>query len=77
MTFEERRKQRWEYGAPARKANAHLRVFDDDVDNAQNSAGDLANYIDEAIKQGRIPEYVGRELIREVASIDAAISLYR
>lgn len=77
MDFDKRRQRQLEFGAPARKANAYLGVMQDDVENAQNSVAEAANYIDEAIKQGRIPEYVGRELIREVRSIDAAIGLYR
>lgn len=77
MDFETRRQARWDYQAPARKANLHLRVFDDDVDNAQNAAADVANHVEEAVKQGRIPEYVGRELIREVWMIDGALAMYR
>lgn len=77
MDFDERRRLKWIDGRAARGL-AHDAPFQDDpVLEALGETPDLANYIDEAIKQGRIPEYVGRELIREVRSIDSAIGLYR
>ncbi len=75
--FDARRLRQWELEATARRANAHLGVLQDSAENAMTHCVCVANHIEEAINRGQIPEFVGRELIREVASIDGAIGLYR
>ena len=77
MDFHERQLKQWDLEETARKANAHLGVLQNPAENAMTHCVCAANQIEQAIHEGRIPEYVGRELIREVASIDAAIGLYR
>ena len=77
MDFDERRKQKWIAGRRERGLS-HDAPFDGDpVLEALGETPDLANYIEQSIRDGRIPEFVGRELIREVWAIDAAIALYR
>ncbi len=75
--FDERRQQKWAAGRAERGLPADAPFQGDPIVEALGETPDLANYLDEAIRQGRIPEYVGRELIREVASIDRVIALYR
>lgn len=77
MTFEERRKLKWKAGRIERRMDDEAPFDGDPVLEALGETPDLANYIDEAVKQGRIPEFVGRELIREVTAIDSAIGMYR
>jgi hypothetical protein len=77
LTFDEKRAAKWRAGRAERGLPLDAPFKDDPVLEALSETPDLANYIEEAIKQGRIPDYVGRELIREVRSIDAAISMYR
>lgn len=77
MDFDERRRLKWIDGRQERGLTQDDPFAGDPVLEALCETPDLANYIDEAIKQGRIPEYVGRELIREVRSIDSAIGMYR
>lgn len=77
MTFEERRRYKWKAGRVERGLDEAAPFDGDPVIEALGETPDLANYIDEAVAQGRIPEFVGRELIREVASIDSALAMYR
>lgn len=77
ITFDDRRNAKWRAGALKYRGSLTAPFQDDPVLEALGETPDLANYIDEAIRQGRIPEHVGRELIREVASIDAVLVMYR
>lgn len=75
--FDERRRAKWAAGRAERGLSPDAPFDGNPVHEALGETPDLANYIEQAIHEGRIPEFVGRELIREVASIDGAISLYR
>ncbi len=77
MDFDERRLKKWRQGRRERGLPDDAPFQGNPVLEALDETPDLANYIEQAIHEGRIPEYVGRELIREVASIDGAIGLYR
>ena len=77
VTFDDRRRAKWLAGRAERRLTPSDPFDGNPVLEALSETTDLANYIEQAIHEGRIPEYVGRELIREVASIDAAIGLYR
>lgn len=77
MDFDIRRRLKWIDGRQERGLTPDDPFAGDPILGALGETPDLANYIDEAIKQGRMPEHVGRELIREVASIDRKIALYR
>jgi hypothetical protein len=77
MDFYERQLKQWDLEETARKANAHLGVLQNPAENAMTHCVCAANQIDQAIKQGVVPDDVGREMIRELRSIDAAIGLYR
>ena len=37
---------------------------------------DLANYVEQAIRDGRIPERVGDEIIHQVFGIDMILGVY-
>lgn len=77
MTFEERRRYKWKAGRIERGMDESDPFAGDPVIEALDETPDLANYIEEAVAQGRIPDYVGDELLREVASIDMALAMYR
>lgn len=77
ISFEDRCKAKWSAGRAERGLSRNAPFVGDPILEALGETPDLANYIDEAIKQGRIPEDVGRELIREVWMIDGALAMYR
>lgn len=77
ISFEDRCKAKWRAGRAERGLSRNAPFDGDPIVEAMCETPDLANYIEEAIKQGRIPEYVGRELIREVWMIDGALAMYR
>lgn len=77
MDFDVRRRLKWIDGREERGL-AHDEPFQGDpILEALGETPDLANYIDQAIIDGRMPEHVGRELIRKVRDVDGVISLYR
>ena len=77
MDFDVRRRLKWIDGREERGL-AHDEPFQGDpILEALGETPDLANYIDQAIHDGRMPEQVGRELIRKVRDVDGVISLYR
>ena len=77
MDFEQRRRLKWLDGRQERGLSESDEFCGDPILEALGETPDLANYIDVAIRQRRIPADVGRMLIQVVAGLDEALSLYQ
>jgi hypothetical protein len=77
MDFDERRRAKWAAGRAERGLTPNDPFQGNPVLEALGETPDLANYVEQSVHEGRIPEDVGRELIAQVASMDMVISLYR
>lgn len=76
MDFDERRRQKWLAGRRERGLPLNAPFQGDPVHEALGETPDLANYVEQAINDGRIPENVGDEIIRQVFGIDMVLSVY-
>lgn len=76
MDFDQRRRQKWVAGRRERGLPLNAPFQGDPVREAMGETPDLANYVEQAIRDGRIPERVGDEIIHQVFGIDMILGVY-
>lgn len=77
MDFDARRRSKWARGRAERGLPEDGSVFlGDPCREGQDECVDLANYVDQAIRDGLIPETVGDEIIRQAYGIDMILGVY-
>lgn len=74
--FNRRAKAKWVAGRRERGLSPLDPFQGDPCAEGREECLDLANYIDQAIKDGRIPEQVGDQIIQQVYGIDMILGVY-
>lgn len=76
LDFDRRRHKKWLDGRRDRGLPLDAPFEGDPVLEALGETPDLANYVEQGISDGRIPEVVGREIIKQVFGIDMILGVY-
>lgn len=76
MDFDARRRAKWIAGRQERGLDMRAPFQGDPCAEGMSECVDLANYVDQAIRDGRIPELVGDEIIRQVYGIDMVLAAF-
>ncbi len=76
MDFVARMRRKWIAGRRERGLELDAPFEGDPCREGQSECVDLANYVEQAIRDGRMPEHVGDEIIRQAYGIDMILEVY-
>lgn len=76
MDFDARRRRKWARGRAERGLSPDAPFDGNPCVEGQDECVDLANYVEQAIRDGRVPERVGDEIIRQAYGIDMILGVY-